>query len=62
MIFSIPFERQVSRVSGFTCFKLLSFVVSAKALLNLHRFPKDMETCNVWIQSSGNNNLLNKSV
>ncbi|CAI6372503.1 unnamed protein product [Macrosiphum euphorbiae] len=26
-----------------------------------HRFPKDEETCGVWVQKSGNNNLLNKS-
>jgi len=26
-----------------------------------HRFPKDEETCSVWVQKSGNNKLLNKS-
>jgi len=26
-----------------------------------HRFPKDEKTCAIWVQKSGNNNLLNKS-
>jgi len=27
-----------------------------------HRFPKNKETCDIWVERTGNNKLLNKTV